>query len=196
MKILFVLIIGIAIGLLSWQKDDQEIVNVEMVEEKKIAKEIIYPASEFKERITKKHFGQLITKQNSPIQPERFGGYHTGVDVEYEDVTGEVPVMAVCDGEIVVARWVSGYGGTVVQKCDTYFVLYGHLKISSVTSNKQINKGQQIAVLGEDKTQETDGERKHLHFGIYKNKIDLRGYVQNKNDLDGWVDPVATLDTF
>ena len=41
-------------------------------------------------RITKKPFGIFITTQNSPVQPERFSGYHTGVDVEYKDAEGRI----------------------------------------------------------------------------------------------------------
>src|SRR5438105_4096773 len=33
-------------------------------------------------RVTKKPFGIYITPQNSPVQPEKFKGYHTGVDFE------------------------------------------------------------------------------------------------------------------
>jgi murein DD-endopeptidase MepM/ murein hydrolase activator NlpD len=158
--------------------------------------EKIYPIADFKQRITKKPFGLYVTPKNSPVQPERFSGFHTGVDVEYEDIKGDVPVSAVCDGEIVVSRWVSGYGGTVVLKCQInksdYYLLYGHLRTSSITKKTTIVKGEQIAVLGNGKTQETDFERKHLHFSIHKNTLDLRGYVQNQNELKNWIDPLTT----
>src|SRR3989344_6907506 len=53
------------------------------------ADSLVWPVDEFEERITKKPFGIFITPQNSPIKPERFSGYHTGVDVENGDVAGE-----------------------------------------------------------------------------------------------------------
>lgn len=152
-----------------------------------------WPINEFEQRISKKPFGIYITPENSPVQPERFGGYHTGVDVEYEEVEDEVAVISICDGEMVLKRWVSGYGGTVVIKCQKdgrdYYVLYGHLKNESITESKEIKMGERIGILGKGKTQETDGERKHLHFSIHKNTLDLRGYVQNKTELENWVDP-------
>lgn len=152
-----------------------------------------YPIAQFEQRITKKPFGIYITPQNSPVQPERFSGFHTGVDVEYEDTIEDIPVFAVCDGEIVLSRWVSGYGGTVIIKCQInkadYYILYGHLRVSSITKNVKILKGDQIAVLGKGKTQETDFERKHLHFSVHKDSLDLRGYVQKQDELQGWVDP-------
>jgi len=136
-----------------------------------------YPIAEFGQRITKKPFGIHITSQNSPIQPERFVGFHTGVDVEYQDVVDEVPVMAVCNGEIVLARWVSGYGGVVVIKCQENFVVYGHLRVGSIVKKTNVTRGEQIAVLGKGGTIETDYERKHLHFGIHKNAQIGRAHV-------------------
>src|SRR3990172_8522253 len=60
------------------------------------------PLERASERVTKKPFGIYITPQNSPVQPERFRGYHTAVDIEYGDVSEEVPVYAIWDGEIVL----------------------------------------------------------------------------------------------
>ena len=150
----------------------------------------IYPIAQFTERITKKPFGIFITPKNSPAQPERFTGYHTGVDVEYEDLAGDVPVYATCDGEIVLHRRVSGYGGTVVLKCIDNYILYGHLKVDSIIKKTTVSKGELIAILGRSKTKETDFERKHLHYGIHKNTLDLRGYVQIQSELKDWIDPI------
>ena len=149
-----------------------------------------YPIAEFRERIIKKSFGVYITPQDSPIQPERFKGYHTGVDVEYEDVEEDVPVFAVCDGEIVLSKWISGYGGTLILKCGENYYLYGHLNVDSIVKKTKILRGEQIAILGKGNTSETDNERKHLHFSINKKSADLRGYVQNKSELDDWENPL------
>lgn len=154
-----------------------------------------FPIADFKSRITKKPFGVYITPQNSPVQPEKFSGYHTGLDVEYEDVTADVPVFAISDGKIVYSNWVSGYGGVFILEVNLggklHNVLYGHIRPSSLPNTGQtFKKGEKIAVLGTGYSQETDGERRHLHFAILSdNRIDLKGYVQNKSDLSGWVDP-------
>jgi len=154
-----------------------------------------YPIADFTTRITKKTFGQYITPATSPVQPERFTGYHTGVDIEYGDVTTNVPVLAVADGSVVMSQWVSGYGGLLVEQI-TYqdkklYILYGHLRASSlVAKGTQVQKGQPIAVLGTAYSQETDGERRHLHFAVYTGAtLDIRGYVQNKSELSNWEDP-------
>jgi murein DD-endopeptidase MepM/ murein hydrolase activator NlpD len=159
-------------------------------------KEKIYPIAEFEKRITKKTFGDYITPETSAVQPERFSGWHTGVDVEYDDSNEEVAVLAVCDGEVVLSRWVSGYGGTVVIKCvidnNDYYVLYGHLDLDGIIKTKEVNKNDQIGILGDGYSNETDDERKHLHFSIHKDSLDLRGYAQNENELDGWANPLTT----
>lgn len=64
---------------------------------------VAFPIADFEGRITKKPFGIYITPQNSPVQPERFSGYHTGDDAEYGDVAADVPVYAVYDGQIVLS---------------------------------------------------------------------------------------------
>lgn len=148
-------------------------------------------------RITKKPFGIKISPQNSPVQPERFSGYHTAVD--YEILPGEedseVMVFAVCGGKLLQVKSADGYGGVAVQECEIenqkITVIYGHIDQKSV-SNKigdYLVPGQQLANLGQDKTSETDGQRKHLHLGVHKGTgIDIRGYVNDAGELQNWID--------
>jgi len=155
------------------------------------------PIAEFKSRITKKPFGIYITPQNSPVQPERFTGYHTGVDAEYGDVTTDAPVYAIVDGIITYSKWTSGYGGCFILKVDIngvpHSVLYGHIRPTTLPSvGQQFKKGEQIAVLGTAYSTETDGERRHLHLGILSDdRIDVKGYVSSKSQLSGWIDPLS-----
>jgi len=195
---ILLIIVGFLMGgfFLTKNKTKIDFKENSVIEENKEIKEtkkIIEPVNEFKTRITKKPFGIFITPENSPVQPERFSGYHTGVDVEFEDKDEEIEVKSICDGEVVLRRWVSGYGGTAVIKCQKdgvdYYLLYGHLKNESITENGEIRIGEKIGILGKGGTQETDGERKHLHLAIHKNTLDLRGYVQDKAELENWVDP-------
>lgn len=158
---------------------------------------LAYPIADFKDRITKKPFGVYITPQNSPVQPEKFTGYHTGTDIEYQDVSSDVPVFALNDGTITYSNYVSGYGGVLIIKVDIngspHSVLYGHLQPSSLPAvGTTFKKGDQMAVLGTGYSNETNGERRHLHFSVLSNdRIDLKGYVKNKADLSGWIDPVS-----
>lgn len=166
------------------------------------AKILIAPISGALSRVTKKPFGTKISPATSPVQPEKFSGYHTGVD--FEILPGEenkdVPIYAVCDGVVVYRNYVSGYGGVFIERCkidgQEVTVLYGHLKLASITDklNDNVKAGEQIAILGKGYSQETDGERKHLHLGIHKGTaINLKGYVQTQAELSGWLDAVKYL---
>lgn len=161
------------------------------------APELAAPVADFKPRITKKFFGTYITPQNSPVQPERFSGYHTGVDVEYGDVSGLVPVYAIAPGTVTYSGWVSGYGGVVCIKSTisgvTRTVLYGHLAPSSLpTVGSTVARAQPIGHLGQAYSSETDGERRHLHLAVTANgNFNLRGYVSNQSQLSGWLDPLS-----
>lgn len=156
-----------------------------------------YPIAGFKDRVTKKPFGIFITPENSPVQPERFTGYHTGVDIEYQDVSDDVPVFAVEDGNITLSRIASGYGGVFILSADLngtkHSFIYGHIRPSTLPRvNSRYKKGSQIGFLGTGYSAETDNERKHLHFGVLAdNGLDLRGYVQTKDELSGWIDPMT-----
>lgn len=155
------------------------------------------PIAEFKARVTKKSFGAYITPATSPVQPERFSGYHAGVDVEYQDVTADVPVIAIADGQIVYSGWVSGYGGVQIQSVTIdgtpRLALYGHIRPSSLLPvGTTVSKGQQIGLLGAGFSQETDNERRHLHFAILAStEINLRGYAPSQAGLTAWLDPLT-----
>lgn len=153
-----------------------------------------YPIADFTNRITKKPFGIYITPATSPVQPERFTGYHTGTDIEYQDVGGDVPVYAISDGTIVLSKTASGYGGVfLLEIAGNHTILYGHIRPSSLPKvGTQVKKGDQLAVLGTGYSSEADGERRHLHFAVLStNRLDIKGYVQNKSQLSGWIDPVS-----
>lgn len=155
------------------------------------------PLERAKERITKKTFGQFITPQNSPVQPEKFRGYHTGTDFEIfpEELNADVPVVAICEGKIALKKYASGYGGVLVESCELnggpVTVIYGHLKLAGIQKNAGdgLAQGEEIGILGKAYSAETDGERKHLHLGIHKGAgVNILGYVQSKTELSGWID--------
>lgn len=166
---------------------------------------IVAPISGALSRVTKKPFGIYITPKNSPVQPERFQGYHTGVDFEVtpDEQIADVPVVALCDGTLLMARPASGYGGVAVQSCtlgeQTVTVIYGHISLASmrVTPGSELQVGDFLANLGVGFSRETDGERKHLHLGIHKGDgVNIFGYVQRKGDLASWIDPATILSYF
>lgn len=162
----------------------------------------VAPISNARARITKKPFGLYVTPKNSPVSPERFTGYHTGVDFETfpNEQAIDVPIVAVCDGKLIYKNWVSGYGGVAVESCTLngrpVTVLYGHLKLSSIAPalHTTLTAGQKLAVLGKGYSIETDGERKHLHLAVHQGTaINVLGYVQTKSALTAWLDPATLL---
>ncbi|HHX58178.1 MAG TPA: peptidoglycan DD-metalloendopeptidase family protein [Candidatus Moranbacteria bacterium] len=155
------------------------------------------PLERASERVTKKPFGILINPDTSPVQPERFRGYHTGTDFEVfpEETKEKVMVFAICTGEILAKQKVVGYGGVVVQKCqlkeEDVTVLYGHIALDDTLKKvgDQLIIGEKFAVLGAGESSDTDGERKHLHLGIHRGaEIVLAGYVERKELLRAWID--------
>ncbi|NTW89440.1 MAG: M23 family metallopeptidase [Candidatus Moranbacteria bacterium] len=154
------------------------------------------------ERVTKKPFGIFITKAASPVQPERFSGYHTGTDFEVfpDETDTDVGVSAICDGTLLMKRSASGYGGVAVQSCAydgrPITVVYGHLRLSSirVKVGEPIAAGDFLGNLGAGYSLETDGERKHLHLGIHRGDIvDIRGYVTTVRQMSDWMDPYELI---
>lgn len=164
--------------------------------------DVVVPVQGFFDRITKKPFGIYITPKTSPVQPEKFTGYHTGADAETtpEEQTVDAPVFAMTSGTVTLAGHVNGYGGVIMIRSEieneTVTVLYGHLRIASLLfkAGEHVNVGDHIANLGAGYSAETDGERKHLHLGILKGaSTNVKGYVQTKPELSGWYDPVVWL---
>jgi hypothetical protein len=148
-------------------------------------------------RVTKKPFGIYVSPRNSPVTPEKFRGYHTGVDFETfpEEQDVDVSVAAICEGKILEKSKASGYGGVVVQSCsldnNPITVVYGHIQLASVKNSigDVVKVGDFLGFLGTGYSAETDGERKHLHLGIHKGEmIDIRGYVNIQSELKDWID--------
>ena len=158
------------------------------------------PVANYKTGQTKKPFGIYITPATSPVQPERFTGYHTGVDVEQIQDNTDVPVYAIYNGTVCYVNYVSGYGGVIViefsHQNQTYTALYGHIRLASATvkMGDNVTKSEQLAVLGTGYSTETDNERKHLHFSIHEgSSVVLAGYVQNQSELSAWIDPDSII---
>ncbi|EKD58394.1 MAG: hypothetical protein ACD_56C00141G0024 [uncultured bacterium] len=179
------------------------LVEIPAVEKKDAEKTVDFssltsPLNKADERVTKKKFGTYVTPKNSPVQPEKFQGFHAGVDFEIfpgeEDI--DVFVSAICSGRLLAKRTASGYGGVAVQSCDLggkpVTVVYGHLELESIRHevSNVLNAGDKLGFLGKGYSSQTDGERKHLHLGIHRGKtINILGYVNSRELLSDWIDP-------
>ncbi len=150
-------------------------------------------------------FGLFVTptSENNPITPpERFTGYHTALDIEIfeEETDKEVSVYAVCDGSVIFLNEAGGYGGVIVHSCqlsgEPVTILYGHVDPKSFTKKvgDSIKTGEKLGILGDEKSPESGFTRKHLHFGVHRGtKVELLGYVQNKKDLEDFIDPETII---
>jgi murein DD-endopeptidase MepM/ murein hydrolase activator NlpD len=163
-----------------------------------------YPLEKTLQRQSLKAFGQYIDRNfynTAPdVFPTKFYGYHVGTDWEIfpDELMKEVPVYAVSSGTISYSGTIDGYGGLILEKLadENKTALYGHLKPTSlIQSGSRVQAGEKIAVLGAAYSQETAGERKHLHFGIYLgNDQYFKGYEESKTTVNSkWVNPVLFL---
>lgn len=163
-----------------------------------------FPLTDYFSRISVKKFGQLVKSSDQfPVTCGRpFSGFHNADDLEVTDteLNSSTPVHAVAKGKILQANRVAGYGGLLVQSAvlnsDPYTIYYGHLDPDSFTKKvgNTVSAGEVIGNLGQGCSDQTDGERKHLHFAVRMGAgVDVRGYVPSVNILSYWVNPGELL---
>jgi hypothetical protein len=62
------------------------------------------------------------------------------------------------------------------------------------TAGTYLAPGDRIGLLGASGSEETDGERKHLHLGIHRGRdFALAGYVPDASKLSAWIDPLPLV---
>lgn len=127
---------------------------------------------------------------------DRFAGYHVGEDIEVDSTMQQVPIQSIANGVVRFVDWVPGYGGLLIVRHmiedESINALYGHIDLSSTTLevNDAVERGQFLANLGKGETQQTDQEREHLHFALYKGEeLMTNGYVQKASDIAKWINP-------
>lgn len=154
---------------------------------------IVLPVNEYAQRSTVKRFGDFVQ--------DRFQGYHVGDDIEFNDqesLNQEIPVVSISDGIVTRVDSISGYGGflSINHEIDgkTLHANYGHLDLRStkLKQGDRVAKGQFLANLGDHKSSETDGERKHLHFALYEGtQTRINGYEALSKNVANWINPTA-----
>lgn len=168
---------------------DLETIPSEVISSER-SQNVVLPIDQYGSRRTFKLFGEYFK--------DRFEGYHVADDIEYEDVEREIEVRAIADGTIRHFGPVDGYGGLIVIEHrigeDRINAVYGHLDLGSsdLSAGDPVGKGQVIATLGDDRSIETDGERKHLHFALYEGEeeeVRLQGYEPHPAQLENWINP-------
>jgi hypothetical protein len=205
-KLLILTLIFFGIGSIWLLKQDMNSPINSPMEATKSAALLPWPLEKSDARQKLLKFGMYVTPdltQNPISPPERFTGYHTGLDIEIlpEEKDLVVTVKNICEGKILFTGTIEGYGGVIIQECNInsqpVSVLYGHLKPTSIKVVKGeavIKPETAIADLGDDRTEETGNTRKHLHLGIHKgNHIEFLGYVTDQQELSEFIDPLPLL---
>lgn len=163
-----------------------------------------WPIENGAKRATPLHFGMYVTPDpaTNPISPpERFVGYHVATDFEIKpsEADKEIAVYAVCTGTGTYAGFAGGYGGLITQECmlndEKVTMIYGHLDLKSLPKQGTLlTKGEKIAILGAARSTDTDGNRKHLHFGIHKGwGSNYHGYAESAAEVKEFIDPMTVL---
>ncbi|MFA7286225.1 MAG: M23 family metallopeptidase [Patescibacteria group bacterium] len=149
---------------------------------------IYFPVDGYLSRRTFKSFGEYIE--------DRFTGYHVADDIEFTDVTDDVPVVSIAEGTVRRAEHISGYGGLVIIRhtlpTGEVNALYGHLDLANtkLQVGDVVAAGSRVGVLGQGGSTATDGERKHLHFGLYSGEdVRLQGYEKIASRVASWINP-------
>ena len=155
-------------------------------------------------RATPLSFGVYVTSDpdHNPIDPpERFTGYHVGLDYEVsrDELEQDVPVYAICSGTVAYSGSAEGYGGLLIQRCtidgQDATVLYGHLSSSDLPhTGADLSAGERIGLLAPARSGDSGGNRKHLHLGIHRGtEIETLGYVQTEGEIAQFLDPKVAL---
>jgi murein DD-endopeptidase MepM/ murein hydrolase activator NlpD len=164
--------------------------------------EFVAPISDALSRVTKKPFGLQIIPGHSPVEHDRFTGFHVGVDFETtpEEQDADIPITAACDGKLLLKKQATGYGGVAAQSCQLdgqeVTVVYGHLSLATIVPEvgDALVQGDRIGLLGKGNSPETDGVRKHLHLGIHRGPdLNILGYVQDESRVGEWLDALASI---
>ncbi|WP_158736764.1 murein hydrolase activator EnvC [Alteribacillus sp. YIM 98480] len=131
--------------------------------------------------------GELMRPATGSVTSEygpRWGRMHHGTDIG-QGGRSNVPIVAAGDGTVVQAKYMNGYGNTVLisHRIDGKQIttLYAHMSSISVSSGESVSKGDNIGIMGN--TGASQGP--HLHFEVHEgpwngsksNSVNPRKYV-------------------
>ncbi|MFS1510966.1 peptidoglycan DD-metalloendopeptidase family protein [Chengkuizengella sp. SCS-71B] len=106
----------------------------------------------------------LVSPSITSYYGYRWGRLHAALDM----VSGNKKILAADTGTVVSAGWNGSYGNAIViDHNNGYRTLYGHLSSIHVSAGMNVERGEQIGVMGS--TGNSTGP--HLHFEIIKNGV-------------------------
>lgn len=127
------------------------------------------PSRDVSTTVTKGEKGRFIWPLNGKVISEfgmRNGEKHAGIDIKADEGT---PVKAADSGKVIYSGdGLNGYGNLIIIKHEgTFFTVYAHNKKNLVSEGDLVDKGTEIAKVGETGRATTP----HLHFEVRKNKV-------------------------
>ncbi|TWI59973.1 murein hydrolase activator EnvC family protein [Halalkalibacter nanhaiisediminis] len=118
--------------------------------------------------VTNSGFMRPATGSITSTYGQRWGRMHHGIDIGKNGRSGDVPIVAVQDGTVVEARYMNGYGNTVIiaHYVDGQLIttLSAHMENLGVSKGQRVSKGQTIGLMGN--TGRSFGA--HLHFEVHE----------------------------
>ena len=157
---------------------------------------VVLPMDSYRDMRIERAFGEYFSV--NAIPESHFSGYHVGDDIEVapEHLDDAIKIRAIADGVVKVKQIVGGYGGFVriehTVDGRTIQAIYGHVDINTMTEKvgDSIAKGKEFIELGDNMSAETNGFRKHLHFGLYEGSAArVNGYAASAGELTSWLNP-------
>ncbi|PYZ95828.1 peptidase M23 [Alteribacter lacisalsi] len=121
-----------------------------------------------------------VTSEYGP----RWGRTHHGIDIG-QGGRSNVPIVAAESGQVITARYLNGYGNTVMIthniNGESITTLYAHLDSIDVSQGQSVSRGDKLGIMGN--TGNSTGP--HLHFEVHpggwdsekSNSVDPRKYV-------------------
>lgn len=98
---------------------------------------------------------------------QRWGAFHSGIDIGKGGRGGSIPIVAAASGSVIRANYDRSYGNVVmithVIDGQVMTTVYGHMESLSVSNGQRVEKGQMLGYMGS--TGHSTGP--HLHFEIH-----------------------------
>lgn len=123
--------------------------------------------------ISRKGFSWPIRGPITSDYGPRWGGFHTGIDINCE--TGD-RINAAKAGKVIAAEWGGGYGRMVIiDHGNGVSTLYAHNSRLYVSEGAKVSRGQRISACGE--TGNATGDHLHFEVRINGNHTDPKDFL-------------------
>ena len=118
--------------------------------------------------VSGKMFINPTTGRKTSDYGQRWGRLHSGIDIDKNGRTGDIPIIASAGGTVIRANYDRSYGNVVfvthVINGKVYTTVYAHMEKMFVSNGQSVKQGQLLGYMGN--TGNSFGA--HLHFEIHE----------------------------